>query len=485
MANAMGTMKMPLRDAAFDELGPLFSADETARAEAGLGGIDVWRYFGRVGACRGQIVRVLGLGGLVGVGDGCLVERGGGAADRIAAEVVGFDGRETLLAPYGEITGVKLGARVQLDRRLQALHPDTSWRGRVIDAFGRPQDQGPRLVQGAQAYPIRAAPPPAGERAGLGRRQPTGVRAIDLFTPVCAGQRLGIFAGSGVGKSSLLSMLARSASADILVIGLIGERGRELGEFLTRTLGPEGLAQSVVVVATSDEPAMTRRRAAYATLAVAEYFRDQGAAVLCLMDSVTRFAMALREIYLAAGEPPTSKGYPPSVFAELPQLLERAGPGRPAGGTITGLFTVLVDGDDTSEPISDAVRGILDGHVVLDRQIAEAGRFPAMDVLKSISRSAPGCYAPNERPLVADARRLMQSYGEMAELIELGAYRPGSSALVDRAIAVRPALEALLAQGLDEPPDSGDPFARLAAALGTAWPARDEPATGHERHGET
>ncbi len=457
-------------------LSPLFSPKETATCLAALRGLESWRFFGRVGACQGQIVRALGLGGLVGVGDGCLIAREAGAAaaatDSLAAEVVGFDGHETLLAPYGSVTGVMLGARVQVDRRLGQLFPDASWRGRVVDAFGRAQDQGPALRLGPRPYAIQAPPPPAGERAGLGPRQPTGVRAIDLFAPVCAGQRLGIFAGSGVGKSSLLSMLARGAMADVLVIGLIGERGRELGEFLRHTLGPEGLERSVVVVATSDQPAMTRRRAAYATLAVAEYFRDQGASVLCLMDTVTRFAMALREIHLAAGEPPTTKGYPPSVFTELPQLLERAGPGREGSGTITGLFTVLVDGDDTNEPISDAVRGILDGHVVLDRRIAEAGRFPAMDVLKSISRSAPGCYAPEERTLVGEARRLMQRYAEMAELIELGAYRPGSNPEVDAAIARRPGLEAVLAQDLDAALAGEDPFARLAGALGVAWPLR-------------
>jgi flagellum-specific ATP synthase len=456
------------------ELSPLFSAAETAACLAAVRDLEPWRFFGRVRACQGQIVRAFGLGGLVGVGDGCLIARDAAepdaATDSVAAEVVGFDGRETLLAPYGSVTGVTLGARVQVDRRLGQLFPDMSWRGRVVDAFGRAQDQGPALRLGPRPYAIQAPPPPAGERAGLGPRQPTGVRAIDLFTPVCAGQRLGIFAGSGVGKSSLLSMLARGAVADVLVIGLIGERGRELGEFLRHTLGPEGLERSVVVVATSDQPAMTRRRAAYATLAVAEYFRDQGASVLCLMDTVTRFAMALREIHLAAGEPPTTKGYPPSVFTELPQLLERAGPGRDGSGTITGLFTVLVDGDDTNEPISDAVRGILDGHVVLDRRIAEAGRFPAMDVLRSISRSAPGCYAPEERTLVAEARRLMQRYAEMAELIELGAYRPGSNPEVDTAIARRPGLEAVLAQDLDADIVGEDPFARLAGALGVVWP---------------
>lgn len=450
---------------------PLLAENAVVAALGAVRGLANWRCFGRVAACRGQVVRAAGLGGLVGIGDGCVVERPDGVA--VAAEVVGFDGPATLLAPYGEIAGITHGARVRIERQLDGLLPDASWRGRVVDAFGMAQDGGPSLRPGRGIYAVQAPPPPAGQRAGLGSRLALGVRALDLFAPVCAGQRLGIFAGSGVGKSSLLSMLAKAATADVLVIGLIGERGRELKEFLDHTLGAEGRARSVVVVATSDQPAMTRRRAAYATLAIAEYFRDQGANVLCLMDSVTRFAMALREIHLAAGEPPTSKGYPPSVFTELPRLLERAGPGLEGSGTITGLFTVLVDGDDTNEPISDAVRGILDGHVVLDRRIAEAGRFPAMDVLRSLSRTAPGCYEPAERQLIAAARRLMQSYSEMAELIELGAYRPGSSPLVDEAVARRPALEAVLAQGIEEAHETGDPFARLAEALDVDWPAVD------------
>lgn len=455
------------------EPAPLFSEAERRTLRQALAAGGEWRLFGRVSACRGQIVRVLGLSGLVGVGDGCRIARGVGEAQTLAAEVVGFDGKETLLAPYGDTAGIAHGARVRVDPSMGRLFPDASWLGRVIDAFGRAQDQGPALRVGARPYALQAAPPPAGSRAGLGPRRPLGVRALDLFTPLRAGQRLGIFAGSGVGKSSLMSMIASAATADVLVIGLIGERGRELNEFLRHTLGPAGLARSVVVAATSDQPAMTRRRSAYATMAVADYFRDQGAEVLCLMDSVTRFAMALREIHLAAGEPPTTKGYPPSVFTELPRLLERAGPGLPGSGTITGLFTVLVDGDDTNEPVSDAVRGILDGHVILDRRIAEGGRFPAMDVLKSISRSAPGCYAPAERPLVAEARRLMRRYAEMAEMIELGAYRPGSNADIDRAIALRPGLEAVLAQELDETVPPGDAFARLAAVLGAAWPPED------------
>ena len=266
-----------------------------------------------------------------------------------------------------------------------------------------------------------------------------------------------------------MSMIARGTAADVLVIGLIGERGRELGEFLHRTLGEEGRSRSVIVAATSDMSAMMRRRAAYVTLTIAECLRDRGLRVLCLMDSVTRFAMALREIYLAAGEVPTSRGYPPSVFAELPRLLERAGPGE-GEGAITGLFTVLVEGDDTNEPVSDAVRGILDGHVVLDRGIAEGGRFPAVDVPRSLSRTAPGCYAPAERELVREARMLMRAYAEMAELIRLGAYRPGGDPVLDRAVALRPQLEELLRQEVDEAADPADGFERLARVLRSPVP---------------
>jgi flagellum-specific ATP synthase len=304
----------------------------------------------------------------------------------------------------------------------------------------------------------------------VGERLDLGVRAMNVFTTCCRGQRLGVFAGSGVGKSVLLSMLAKQADCDAVVVGLIGERGREVREFIEETLGEEGLKRAIVVVATSDEPALKRRQAAYMTLAIAEYLRDQDMEVLCLMDSVTRFAMAQREIGLAAGEPPTTKGYTPTVFSELPKLLERAGPGpiRPDGtraGPITGLFTVLVDGDDHNEPIADAVRGILDGHIVMERAIAERGRFPAINVLKSISRTMPGCHQPHERELVSAARQTLSAYANMEELIRIGAYRTGADPQVDRAIALNPALEAFLAQDKDEVTSLDAGFERLDSIL--------------------
>ena len=276
---------------------------------------------------------------------------------------------------------------------------------------------------------------------------------------------MGIFSGSGVGKSVLLSMLARYTASDVAVIGLIGERGREVQEFIEDDLGEEGLARSIVVVATSDESALMRRQAAYMTLSLSEYFRDRGERVLCLIDSITRFAMAQREIGLSCGEPPTTKGYTPTVFSELPRLLERAGPGLVGSGSITGLFTVLVDGDDHNEPIADAVRGILDGHIVMDRAIAERGRFPAIDVLKSVSRTMPKCNTGEEQGLVTAARRQLATYEDMAELIRLGAYRRGTDPTVDEAIHYYPKIEAFLAQQKEEHTDLANCYRSLADIL--------------------
>jgi flagellum-specific ATP synthase len=298
------------------------------------------------------------------------------------------------------------------------------------------------------------------------------VRVLNTFTTMCEGQRMGIFAGSGVGKSVLMSMLARNAQVDVAVIGLIGERGRELKEFIEDDLGEEGLKRSVIVAATSDEAPLTRRQAAFVAMATAEYFRDQGLHVLLMMDSVTRFAMAQREIGLSAGEPPASKGYTPTVFAELPRLLERAGPGRVGStGSITGLFTVLVEGDDHNEPISDAVRGILDGHIVLERAIAERGRFPAINILKSVSRAMPACNTEAEQAMVLQARQQLATYEDMAELIRLGAYRAGTNPEVDAAMQLYPHIEAFLTQGKDEHTSLQVGYANLSKIL-EATPTR-------------
>jgi flagellum-specific ATP synthase len=298
----------------------------------------------------------------------------------------------------------------------------------------------------------------------LGEPLDLGIRVLDTFLTSRRGQRMGIFAGSGVGKSVMLSMIARNAKADCAVIGLIGERGREVQEFIEDDLGPEGLARSVVVVATSDESPLMRRQAAWTSLSLAEYFRDRDQNVLLMMDSVTRFAMAQREIGLSVGEPPTSKGYTPTVFSELPRLLERAGPG-PGEGTITGFFTVLVDGDDHNEPVADAVRGILDGHIVMERSIAERGRYPAVNVLKSISRTLPGSADPAYWPIVQAARASLSTYSDLEELIRLGAYKVGSNAEVDAAIKLFPELENFLRQSKEESTSLRDSYARLASVM--------------------
>ncbi|MET0181997.1 MAG: flagellar protein export ATPase FliI [Caulobacterales bacterium] len=384
----------------------------------------------------------------------------------VSAEIVGFRGERALMVPFDQADSIRPGARVTLEGAPPLVRPSAGWLGRVVDAFGQPIDGLGALPVGAKPRPAKASPPPAHSRARVGERLDLGVRAFNLFAALCRGQRMGVFAGSGVGKSVLLSMLARNAAADVIVIALVGERGREVKEFLEDTLGEDGRRRSVVVVATSDETAARRRMAPHMACAIAEHFRDEGKDVLLLCDSVTRFAMAQREIGLAAGEPPTTKGYTPSVFAELPKLLERAGPGEEGKpGSITGLFTVLVDGDDHNEPIADATRGILDGHIVMERSIAERGRYPAINVLKSLSRLMPMCHSDDENAAVTEARRILSLYAEMEELIKIGAYKLGSDFEIDRAIRVRPALEAVLSQGRFESARFSDGFAALKAAL--------------------
>ncbi|MGL4243385.1 MAG: FliI/YscN family ATPase, partial [Beijerinckiaceae bacterium] len=322
----------------------------------------------------------------------------------VLCEIVGFEQTHALAMPFAGLEGVRRGCRAVILPNRSGVCPSRGWLGRVVDCFGRPLDGKGPILAGPRLYPFRGDPPSAHKRNRVGAPLDMGVRALNTFLTMCRGQRMGIFAGSGVGKSVLMAMLARNAAADISVIGLIGERGREVQEFLQDDLGEEGLARSVVVVATSDEPALARKQAAYLTMSIAEYFRDEGADVLCMMDSVTRFAMAQRDIGLAAGEPPTTKGYTPTCFSELPRLLERAGPGE-GRGAITGLFSVLVDGDDHNEPVADAVRGILDGHIVMERRIAERGRYPAINVLKSVSRTMPKSCDPVYWPVVQEAKR--------------------------------------------------------------------------------
>ena len=382
------------------------------------------------------------------------------------ARLVGFRERVALLMPFGSVEGVGLGAKVTVVSKASAVEPCEAWLGRIVDAMGDPIDGKGPLMRGGVPYLLRANPLAASQRARVGGKMDMGVRAINTFLTTCVGQRLGIFAGSGVGKSILMSMLARNSQADINIIGLVGERGREVQEFIEDDLGEEGLKRSILVVATSSDSALLRRQAAYTTMAIAEYFRDQNKKVLCLMDSVTRFAMAQREIGLSAGEPPTTKGYTPTVFAELPRLLERAGPGLQGSGSITGMFTVLVEGDDTNEPIADAVRGILDGHIVLDREIAQRGRYPAINILKSVSRMLPDANNEFENTLLTVARRFMATYENMAELIRLGAYRRGTDPEVDRAMQFYPQLETFISQREKEASTLAEGYDQLAKVLG-------------------
>jgi flagellum-specific ATP synthase len=433
--------------------------------KADLASLDDLTVYGRIASVRGLMIEITGPLASMHVGGLLDIEVAPGRM--IPAEVVGFSGERALVMPFGTVEGLRRGCRAIVRSAPGGVRPNRGWLGRVVNAMGEPVDGKGPLPAGPDLVPFRCDPPSAHARRRVGAQLDLGVRVLNTFATCCTGQRMGIFAGSGVGKSVLLSMLARNAAADVSVIGLVGERGREVQEFLQEDLREEGLARSVVVVATSDEPALMRRQAAFLTLTLAEYFRDEDMQVLCMIDSVTRFAMAQREIGLAAGEPPTTKGYTPTVFTELPRLLERAGPGT-GEGAITGLFTVLVDGDDHNEPVADAVRGILDGHIVMERAIAERGRYPAVNVLKTVSRTMPRSCDPAFWPVVQAARNAMATYSDMEELIRLGAYRTGSSAQVDTAIRLHPLLEEFLSQGKEEATSLSDGYHRLAEIMAGA-----------------
>ncbi|MCS7082331.1 MAG: FliI/YscN family ATPase [Bacteroidetes bacterium] len=395
--------------------------------------------YGRVRSVVGLLIEAVGLDAPIGAL--CQIELGGERV--VSAEVVGIREDVTLLMPLEEIVGLRPGAWVRRSAEPLRIPVGRELLGRVVDAAGRPLDgQGPIFC--TDFYPVHRDPPPAMSRPLIREALWTGVRAIDGLLTIGKGQRVGIFAGSGVGKSVLMGMIARRSAAQVNVITLIGERGREVREFIEDNLGPEGLARSVVVAVTSDQAAMSRVKGAFVATAIAEYFRDQGLDVLLMMDSLTRVAMAQREIGLASGEPPTTKGYTPSVFALLPRLLERAG--ASARGTITGLYTVLVEGDDFNDPVADAVRGILDGHIVLSRRLAHQGHYPAIDVLASISRVMPRIVSPAHRRLAQEAQALLATYAEAEDLINIGAYVRGSNPRIDWALERIEALRAFLRQ---------------------------------------
>jgi flagellum-specific ATP synthase len=381
-----------------------------------------------------------------------------GRDGRIPAEVVAVRDDTLMVMPYGPLDGLAPEAPVEAAGRRFQLQVGPGLVGRVLDGLGRPIDGlGP---VGGELVDLDAAVPHPLKRRRIETALPLGVRAADTMLTCGRGQRVGIFAGSGVGKSTLLGMMARGTAADVIVVGLVGERGREVREFLEDDLGPEGRERACVVVATSDEPPLVRLRAAFTATRIAEWYRDQGADVLLLVDSLTRFAMAQREVGLAAGEPPATRGYPPSVFAMMPRLLERAGPGE--HGTITALYTVLVEGDDLSEPVTDHARSILDGHIVLSRRLAAAGHYPTIDVLESVSRLMGKVCPPEQRQLAARLRRLMAAWAEAKDLVEIGAYAPGANPDVDEAIAKRDAIEEFLCQAVHEVADHEDSWARLA-----------------------
>jgi flagellum-specific ATP synthase len=436
-----------------------------AGLEEGLRAIQPVAAEGRLREVSGDRLVIGGLTPLLAVGDGLrLRARGGGV---VRAEVTGFLREGVAASPLDPIADLGPGAPVRLCRPAADLHPADGWIGRVVDPFGLPLDGRGPLPRGERRT-LRGSPIAATRRGRLGAPLPLGITVLDLFTPCRAGQRFGLFAGAGIGKSTLLGMLARNAACDVAVLGLVGERGREVREFLEDELGPDGRARTVAVVATSDMPPIVRRNCAEAAVAVAEHFRDQGKHVLLLIDSLTRYCTALHEIGLAAGELPAARGFPPSVFAQLPRLLERAGPGAEAPdrktGQITAIFSVLVDGDDQTEPVADAVRGFLDGHIVLDRSIAERGRYPAVDVLRSLSRAAPGCLTAEDATLMQDGRRAIARAAETDELVKLGAYRAGSDPELDRALERGHRIDALLVQAPSEHRDH--PFAALRDALG-------------------
>ncbi|MDR2051973.1 MAG: FliI/YscN family ATPase [Treponema sp.] len=417
--------------------------------------------------CVGRINRVQGLliesrGPQAIIGELCRIEVSGGRRV-IEAEVVGLRGETAQLMAYGETTGIEVGDRVVASGGLLEVAVSRELLGRVLDCRGRPAD-GKGDIAAHLKYPALAAAPDPLSRRPIRRRISTGVRAIDALLTAGRGQRLGIFAGSGVGKSTLLGMIARNTNADVNVIALIGERGREVNEFIENDLGPEGLARSVVIAVPGNSPPLARLRGAYAATAVAEYFRDQGGDVMLLFDSVTRFARAQREIGLASGEPAATRGYTPSVFDSMPKLLERCGTsGR---GTITGFYTILVDGDDLDEPVSDTVRGILDGHIVLSRNLAQRNHYPAIDVLGSISRLMPKVTGSVTRKAAAYIRRLMADYAGAEDLINVGAYAPGSNPAIDDAIARHQAIEDFLRQDVDERSTMGDTLKRMGEIAG-------------------
>lgn len=430
--------------------------------QALLGDVDrvrLSRPVGRVVAVQGGLIELSGLAREASIGDRLELRRLNGS--RLLGEVVQIDGAQVQMMPDTAPEKVAVGDPAILSP-VPAFAPSEAWIGRVIDPYGQALDEAP-MLQGAGARDVLASPPQAARRKPLGERLATGLSVLNTLLPIVKGQRIGLFAGSGVGKSRLLSQLAANMQADVVVIALIGERGREVNEFVHRVLGPEGMKRSVVVVATSDQPAAVRRRCAWSAMAVAEYFRDAGQNVLFLVDSVTRLAEAHREISTTAGEAPALRGYPPSVTPLLTSLCERAGPGQAGQGDITAVFSVLVAGSDMDEPVADILRGTLDGHIVLDRKIAERGRFPAIDVGRSVSRSLPDAASDRENQMIAETRKLLGAYEQSEVMIKAGLYQEGSDPALDRAVLVWSELDEFFSRS--DPGGIANSFDRLNLIL--------------------
>ncbi len=419
---------------------------------------------GLISVVNGLLIEATGIAPFVSVGSKCKIINKSG--EELYAEVIGLKEDKAMMMTYDVATNLGIGCKVCVISHDQAIYPSSSWIGRVLNSFGEPIDNKGPLVDGNIPYHLHNVPPRAHLRKRVGGKLDLGIRSINAFASCCHGQRLGIFSGSGVGKSMMISMMTKYSDADIKIIGLIGERGREVKEFLEEYLGEEGLKKAIVVVSTSDESPLRRKQAAYLTMTLCDYFRDHKFSVLCMMDSVTRFAMAQREIGLATGEPPTAKGYTPSVFAELPRLLERAGPGEDGEGDVTGFFSVLVEGDDHNEPIADAVRSILDGHIVLSRKIASLGIYPAVDVLSSVSRTMPKCNTPEENKIVDRARRLISQYSDMEDLIRIGAYKKGSDPKIDESIQYIDQINQFISQPYNEKTSLMNSYDMLKKAIG-------------------
>lgn len=417
--------------------------------------------------CLGRVTKVVGLtiesvGPDAKLNDLCCIFVGGDRSQAVMAQVVGFRDKHLLLTPFDSVDGIGIGAVVENTKAPLSIPVGDELLGHTLDGIGRPTDAEDLYLP--QHYPVDATPPEPMNREIISQVLPLGVKAVDGLITVGKGQRIGIFAGSGVGKSTLMGMFARNTKADINVIALIGERGREVREFIERDLGPEGMKRSVVVVATSDKPASIRKCAAKTATAIAEYFRDQGKDVLLMMDSLTRFSMAQREIGLAAGEPPVTRGYPPSVYSEMPKLLERAG--NSDKGSITGLYTVLVDGDDFNEPITDTARGILDGHIVLSRKLAQKNHYPAIDVLASISRVMSSIATKEHKTMAGKLKNVMATYQEAEDLINIGAYKAGSNNNIDYAIEKIDQVNAFLCQSTEDKFDFDEVVGALEQMFG-------------------